>query len=132
MTLHARDGYRTFYVLMNELLAKLYVTDTGAEQGGGFLGDEWVVSTPDIWIWRGLFLPDGVDDDRLVAWEPFYPPDHVLADFSLAMRIIDVVHPALVWWPDRVDHDAEIGSAEPPRSQPHLIRYSDFTRRPAF
>ena len=124
MKLNVPDGSRYVYVLFDGMLAKMFVTDTGAESGGGFDGDEWVVGASGIRIWNGPLLPDGVNSERPMTWAPFIPPNSTFADLNLAGRIIEVVHPALVWWPSRFRPDAETGAVQPPRSRPHFIRYS--------
>jgi hypothetical protein len=130
MRLNAQDGSRNVYALMEGegMLAKLIVTDVGAEKRGRYDGDEWIVGTSAsaVWIWKGPFLPDGVNSRQPMLWEPFLPPGFTYANSSLTRRIVEVVHPALVWWPDKVDLEAEIGSAVPPRPRPHLIRYPGF------
>jgi hypothetical protein len=119
------EGGRHVYVLIDGMLAKLYVTDVGAENGGSLDGDEWIVGAGarHIWTWRGPQLPDGVRSDRLIDWNPFFPPDFSYAELALARRIIERIHPALVWWPDKVDRQAVVGDVVPPRERPHLIRY---------
>ena len=119
------ESGRHVYVLIDGMLAKLYVTDVGAENGGSLDGDEWIVGAGarHIWTWRGPQLPDGVRSDRLIEWNPFFPPDFSYAELALARRIIERIHPALVWWPDKVDRQAVVGDVVPPRERPHLIRY---------
>lgn len=123
MKLNVPDGSRYVYVLAQGMLAKLSVTDKGVERGSGYDGDEWLVGASPIWVWKGPFLPDGVSPERPIVWAPFIPPNATFADLNLARQIIEAVHPALVWWPDRIRPDAEIGAVQPPRSKPHLIRY---------
>lgn len=123
MRLNVPDGSRYVYALVEGMLATLGVTDIGAESTGGYDGDEWVVDASRIWIWKGPFLPDGVNPERPMMWAPSVPPNSTYADLNLARRIIEAVHPALVWWPDRRRPDAETGAVQPPRSRPHLIRY---------
>jgi hypothetical protein len=124
LKLNVPDGSRYVYALVEGMLAILGVTDIGAESSGGYDGDEWVIDASRIWIWRGPFLSDGVNPEQPMMWAPSIPPNSTYADLNLARRIIEIGHPALVWWPDRRRQGAEIGSAEPPRSRPHLIRYT--------
>jgi hypothetical protein len=124
MKLNVPGGSRYVYALADGMLAKLFVTDIGAERGGGYDGDEWVVDASRIWVWTEPFLPDGVNPERPMIWAPFIPLNSTYADVNLARRITEVVHPALVWWPDRFQPHAEIGAIQSPRSRPHLIRYS--------
>lgn len=123
MRLNIPGGSRYVYALFDGMLAKLFVTDLAAERGGGYDGDEWVVGASRIWVWKGPFLPDGVNPERPIIWAPSIPPNSTYADLNLARRIIEVMHPALAWWPDSFRPDAETGAIQPPRSRPHLIRY---------
>jgi hypothetical protein len=83
MKLNVPGGSRYVYALVESTLAKLFVTDIGAEKGGGYDGDEWLVDASRIWVWKGPFLPDGVNPERPMIWAPFIPPNSTFMLISI-------------------------------------------------